>query len=92
MIWCGSYLKGLLVLIISVRDFGINVHIHTFDTNTPHPDAKMALLHMPNQKWVTVHISGPILACLFADSGMDVLVVWDWRAGEKIGVRASLGL
>jgi hypothetical protein len=88
VIWRLSYLRGLWELIIFVRDFGINVHIRTFDTNIPHPDAKMALLYMPNQKWVTVHISGPILACLFADSGLDVLVVWDWRTGEIIGVRA----
>jgi hypothetical protein len=66
----------------------MTLHIRTFDTNIPHPDAAIPQLSMTEGVWgAIVHITGSILASLFMSVNLlDTLVVWDWTTGDVIGV------
>ena len=71
----------------------MRLYIRTLDGNIPHPNAAKPVFETPNQSWVTIHISGSILACLFVEpvpNATDFLVVWDWKTGNMLGVGASL--
>jgi hypothetical protein len=70
------------------RGYTMTLHLRTFDTNTPHPDAAIPQLSVTERVWgAIVHISGSILASLFMSISLhDILVVWDWKTGDIIGV------
>ena len=71
----------------------IKLLLRTFDTDSPHPDASCPVLEMPDQSWVTIHISGSILACLFVEvihTAIEYVVVWNWKTGRQLGVRHDL--
>lgn len=78
--------QNLLVL-MERQPTGITLHLHTFDTNVHHPEAKQPSLSMHTQGYTTVHIVGPVLAALFIDpiARSCFLVVWNWNTGELIG-------
>ena len=80
-----------MLVLSNTRHTGITLHLHTFDTNIRHPDAKQPSLKMHIQGYTTVHIVGPILAALFVDptARSYFLVVWNWVTGEVIGVCIS---
>jgi hypothetical protein len=70
------------------RNYTMTLHLRTFDTNIPHPDATIPQLSVTERVWgAIVHISGSILASLFMSVNLhDILVVWDWKTGDIIGV------
>jgi hypothetical protein len=81
--WCP------LTCLIYPRNHNIKLLLRTFDGNVPHPDATSPILNHEKAGWVTIHISGSILACLFVDptrTDIDVVVVWDWKTGLTLGV------
>ncbi|KIM28850.1 hypothetical protein M408DRAFT_329282 [Serendipita vermifera MAFF 305830] len=80
--------QNLLVLVQRTPTHSMKLHLRTLDSNVPHPDAAEPILEIQNQSWVTIHISGSALACLFVEpvpNATDFVVVWDWKSGHMLG-------
>lgn len=79
-------------------ELSIKLHLHTLDTQIPHPDAEQTVLQYSNESvpisfmgyHVLINIIGSSLACLYKtiDDGMHqaILILWDWRSGKVLGV------
>ncbi|KAG9054943.1 hypothetical protein FS842_003720 [Serendipita sp. 407] len=83
--------QNLLILAVRTPAPTMSLHIVALDSGVQHPDASKPTLTMPIYAWVTMHISGPILACLYIDPmiGTDIVVIWNWQTGENVGQVAA---